>query len=116
MTERNPRNLPVLAPADIDFRVMQRADIDSGLQLCRLAGWDQVSRDWEWFVSARNTTTSVALSGATRQLIGTVATIHYGAEFSWIGMLLVHPGAQGRGAGAVLLGHATSQLSDVRSI
>ena len=31
-------------------------------------------------------------------------------------MLLVHPGAQGRGVGAVLLGHATAELSDVASI
>ncbi len=116
MPERNPTNLPPLEPADIDFRAMQRGDIDVGLQLCRLAGWDQVSRDWEWFISARNTTTSVAFSGATRQVIGTVATIHYGAEFGWVGMLLVHPDAQGRGAGAVLLDHATSQLNDVRSI
>jgi len=107
---------------------MQPADIESGLRLCRLAGWDQVQRDWERFVSDENATVSVAIYPKTqspssssrdveaRQIIGTVATIRYGAEFGWIGMLLVHPDVQGRGVGAVLLGHATAELAGVSSI
>jgi predicted N-acetyltransferase YhbS len=128
MPEPIQRHLPPVAPADVDFRAMQPGDIESGLQLCRLAGWDQVQRDWERFISDENATVSLAIYPKTqspsssssgveaRQIIGTVATIRYGAEFGWIGMLLVHPDVQGRGVGAVLLGHATAELAGVPSI
>ena len=101
-----------LRTADIGFRPMQQlADIAMGLRLCRLAGWDQVQRDWERFVSADNGTAHVAFYappshpssarvGETGPVIGTVATIRYGVEFGWIGMVLVHPDVQGRGVGA----------------
>ena len=49
-------------------------------------------------------------------MIGTVATIRYGVEFGWIGMVLVHPDVQGRGVGAVLLGHAMAELAGFPSI
>lgn len=129
MSEPTQRDLTPIGPADIDFRPMLPSDIDSGLQLCRLAGWDQVQRDWERFVSDAYASVSVATyprkppssssSGGfdeAAQIIGTVATIRYGAEFGWIGMLLVHPDVQGRGVGAVLLGHATAELGGARSI
>src|SRR5262245_10473976 len=129
MPEQTQLDLPPIGRAEIDFRPMLPADIDSGLQLCRLAGWDQVQRDWERFVSDENARVSVAtyprkprssLSAdrfdAVGQIVGTVATIRYGAEFGWIGMLLVHPDVQGRGVGAVLLGHATAELAGVPSI
>jgi GNAT superfamily N-acetyltransferase len=115
MPDQNPRNAPPFQPVDIEFRPMRRADIGIGLELCRLAGWDQVQRDWEWFVSPQNASASMALSRGG-DVVGTVATVRYGTQFGWIGMLLVHPDAQGRGVGAVLLGHATAELSDVGSI
>lgn len=127
MSEPTQRHLPPIAPADVDFRVMKPADVERGLQLCRLAGWDQVQRDWERFISDANANVSVAIypkthapssssRDAASEIIGTVATIRYGAEFGWIGMLLVHPDVQGRGVGAVLLGHATAELAGVPSI
>src|SRR5262245_17804327 len=129
MPQPTQRELPPIGPADVDFRAMLPADIDRGLQLCRLAGWDQVRRDWEWFVSDDNVRTSVAIypkaspsassSGgfeAAGQIIGTVAALRYGVEFGWIGMLLVHPDVQGRGVGAVLLGHVTAELAGLSSI
>ena len=128
MSEPTQRHVTPIAPADVDFRPMRSADVETGLQLCRLAGWDQVQRDWERFLSDENATVSVAIyrntqsaSSSSRdleaqQIIGTVATIRYGAEFGWIGMLLVHPDVQGRGVGAVLLGHGTAELAGVPSI
>jgi GNAT superfamily N-acetyltransferase len=112
MRQQKPPHLAPFEPADIEFRPMRRPDIGTGLELCRLAGWDQVQRDWEWFVSPENASTSMAFT-RTGEVIGTVATIRYGTQFGWIGMLLVHPDARGRGVGAVLLGHATAELSDV---
>jgi GNAT superfamily N-acetyltransferase len=115
MSGRSPRNLAPFEPADIEFRPMGRGDVAIGLELCRLAGWDQVRRDWDWFVSPENAHASMAQT-KTGDVVGTVATVRYGTQFGWIGMLLVHPEAQGRGVGAVLLGHATAELSDVSSI
>ena len=34
----------------ITFRQMESADIPAGLSLCRAAGWNQLSRDWELFL------------------------------------------------------------------
>lgn len=99
---------------DIVFRPMLHTDIDVGLQLCRLAGWDQTRRDWERFVAADHGTAHVALHEG--RVVGTVATIRFGREFGWIGMVLVHRDVQGRGVGAVLLGHATAELADLGSI
>jgi GNAT superfamily N-acetyltransferase len=114
MSGRDPRDVPPVRAADISFRQMRDADIAAGLQLCRMAGWDQVQRDWERFVAAENGTAHVGLMDG--HLIGTVATIRYGVEFGWIGMVLVHPDVQGRGVGAVLLDHATAQLTNVPAI
>ena len=97
MSEPTQRQLPPIAPADVDFRVMRPADVERGLQLCRLAGWDQVQRDWERFISDEKASVSVAIHPKTHapsssnrdaasEIIGTVATIRYGAEFGWIGM------------------------------
>jgi len=104
------RNAPMPA-TDVSFRRMQHSDIQTGLELCRLAGWDQVRRDWERFVATENGSADVAIAGG--RVIGTIATIRYGVEFGWIGMVLVHPDVQGRGVGAVLLRHATAQLRDM---
>jgi GNAT superfamily N-acetyltransferase len=96
---------------DIEFRLMQDVDIDAGLRLCRLAGWDQVHRDWRRFLESPDTILSAAVLRG--EIIGTVATIRYGARFGWIGMVLVHPSAQGRGTGAALLREATDRLVDM---
>ncbi len=126
MSESTHRDTPPIGPADIDFRPMRPADIDRGLQLCRLAGWDQVRRDWERFICDPDTKVSVAThsggartsgggDGSVDQIVATVATVCH-AEFGWIGMLLVHPDLQGRGGGAVVLGHATADLAGVPSV
>ena len=96
---------------DIEFRPMVEADIEAGLRLCRLAGWDQVRRDWERFLAGPDSRAwAAALAG---EVIATVATIRYGPRVGWIGMVLVHPAAQGRGVGAALLRQAIDSLADV---
>src|SRR4051794_6405197 len=87
-----------------EVRPMQHADIEQGLRLCRLAGWDQVHRDWRRFLDDRDSTVLAAVHGD--DVIATIATIRYGSEFSWIGMVLVDPAAQGRGIGSTMLREA----------
>lgn len=99
---------------DVMIRPMRNEDIDAGIQLCRLAGWDQVRRDWERFIEGPDSRTIAAVRGG--EVVATSATIRYGGRFAWIGMVLVHPDAQGRGVGATVLRQAIDELSDVTAI
>jgi GNAT superfamily N-acetyltransferase len=92
---------------------MTAADIESGLRLCRVARWDQVARDWERFLVPPSSATVAVREG---RVIGTAATLRYGSEFGWIGMVLVDPDAQGQGLGPSLLGHALDSLHDLAAI
>jgi len=102
------------ARTDVTTRPMRDADIGAGLQLCRLAGWDQVRRDWQRFIDGPDSHTIAAVRGS--DVVATSATIRYGGRFAWIGMVLVHPDAQGRGVGAAVLQQAIDELSDVSAI
>jgi GNAT superfamily N-acetyltransferase len=98
----------------IEFRDMRRADIEAGLRLCRLNRWDQVARDWERFLAAGSSSATVAVRDG--RVIGSSATIQYGAPFGWVGMVLVDPAAQGEGLGTSILTHALESLHDVAAI
>jgi GNAT superfamily N-acetyltransferase len=106
-------SIPSSGP-DIEFRSMVRDDIDAGLRLCRLSGWDQVARDWERFLALEPPAAGVAIRSGT--VVGTVATVPYGAQFGWIGMVLVDPGAQGQGLGTSLVKYALGALRDVAAV
>ena len=93
---------------------MRHSDIDDGLRLCRLSRWDQVARDWERFLAAGPSGATAAVRDG--RVIGTSATIRFGARFGWIGMVLVDPDAQGEGLGTSLLTHAIASLHDVPAI
>jgi GNAT superfamily N-acetyltransferase len=99
---------------DVEIRPMQHADIEEGLRLCRLAGWDQVHQDWRRLIDDPDCTVLGAVHG--RDLMATVATIRYGTQFGWIGMVLVDPAAQGRGIGTTMLRDAVASVSDMPSV
>jgi GNAT superfamily N-acetyltransferase len=98
----------------IEFRGMTHADIKAGLRLCRLSRWDQVARDWERFLAAGPSGATAAVRDG--RVIGSSATIRYGARFGWVGMVLVDPAAQGEGLGTSLLTRAIESLHDVPAI
>ena len=98
----------------VDVRAMQQADIEEGLRLCRVAGWDQVHRDWRRFLDGPDSSVHAAVHGS--DLIATIATIRYGAQFGWIGMVLVDPSAQGRGIGSTMLRDAIDSLRDMPAV
>jgi GNAT superfamily N-acetyltransferase len=82
------------------IRKMTAADIPAGLLLCRASGWNQIERDWQYFLTAAPDGALVAEENGI--VIGTVATLPYG-PFTWISMVLVNPRARGRGVGTLLL-------------
>lgn len=86
----------------IQYRLMTPADILAGLSLCRSAGWNQVARDWELFLTLSPEGCLVAIDDQGK-VMGTVATVQYADHFSWIGMVLVDQEKQRQGIGIGLL-------------
>jgi GNAT superfamily N-acetyltransferase len=89
----------------IAYREMTAGDIPAGLNLCRLARWNQLARDWELFLQINSKGCRVCLDD-DGNVIGTVATIPYENHFTWIGMVLVDPSKQRQGVGTQLLREA----------
>jgi len=79
-------------------------DIAFGLQLCRLAGWNQLAEDWRVFLGSSN------CGGLVARRRGTVAFLRYGG-FSWLSMMLVDPDARRSGIGTSLIEAALDALS-----
>jgi ribosomal protein S18 acetylase RimI-like enzyme len=98
-------------PLDVTLRTMQPADIAEGLRLCRSAGWNQLARDWELFLTMAPDGACVAETGG--RVIGTAATMPYGALFGWIAMVLVDEAFRGRGIGTQLLDEALVRLAHI---
>lgn len=97
------------------FRKMAWSDIPPGLSLCRSAGWNQLHRDWEIFLSQERNGNTVCVDDEGK-VIGTVATIRYSNRLAWIGMVLVDPAHRRKGMGLRLLEHALDIVKDLDSI
>lgn len=67
------------------LREMAGADVEAGVRLCRLSGWNQVARDWEHFLhlTPGGATVAVDDDGA---VIGSVATMRYLARRAEFGI------------------------------
>jgi GNAT superfamily N-acetyltransferase len=89
----------------IVYRAMTPEDIPAGLTLCRLAGWNQLVRDWELFLQMNSDGCRVCVD-EHGNVIGTVTTLPYQNHFTWIGMVLVNPDKERQGIGTQLLHEA----------
>ena len=99
----------------ITFRTMRRDDIAAGLSLCRAAGWNQLSRDWQLFLNLSPDDCRVAVDDSGK-VVGTVTTVRYGDHFSWIGMVLVDPQSRRQGIGMKLLKESLSILKNEKTV
>jgi GNAT superfamily N-acetyltransferase len=90
---------------------MRPDDIPAGLRLCRQANWNQVAADWELFLASSPDGCRVATDEAGN-VVGSVATIRYGDEFTWIAMVLVDPPHRGKGIGTRLLKEALNVIGE----
>lgn len=89
-------------------RRMTCEDIAAGMGLVRAAGWNQTEADWKRFLEIGPAGCFVA--EAEGEVCGTAATIVYGNQLAWIGMVLVSPSQRGRGIGTELLKLALGYL------
>lgn len=85
----------------ITLRPLSRQDIPFGLHLKSIAGWNQLATDWEVLLSM--SAGGSYLASWQGRPAGTVTTIQYDDQFSWIGMVLVDPKFRGLGIGTHLL-------------
>jgi GNAT superfamily N-acetyltransferase len=90
---------------------MRRDDIPAGLRLCRRANWNQVAADWELFLASSPDGCRVATDDSG-DVVGSVATIRYGDEVTWIAMVLVDPPHRGKGLGTRLLNEALTIIGE----
>ena len=93
-------------------REMTRADIPSGVLLCRHAGWNQVSRDWDIFIQRNPNGCRVAIDDEIKMIIGTFTTLIYQDRFAWVGMVLVHPLFRSKRIGTQLFTEALSLIAE----
>ncbi|HEX5168199.1 MAG TPA: GNAT family N-acetyltransferase [Cyclobacteriaceae bacterium] len=99
----------------ISFRTMVAGDIPAGLSLCRHAGWNQTAHDWELFLQLSPIGCRVAVNDNNR-VVGTVGTVTYQKNFSWIGMVLVDPQSRRQGIGTKLLQEALQILKNEETV
>ena len=91
------------------IRPISLTDVGAGLRLCRLSAWNQVEDDWRFFLDSAGRGGWVAEQNGS--VVGTVTCLRYGANFSWLAMMLVDPRERRAGIGSQLMETALEALA-----
>lgn len=91
----------------IAIRPLGADDIDAGMRLCALAGWNQLPDDWRMFLGLQPQRCFAAVRQG--RVIGTATVLAY-PGCAWIGMVLVDPGLRRMGIGTGLMQAAMASL------
>ena len=83
------------------IRPFVESDVAFGLELCRIAGWNQLAADWLRLLQLQPD--GLFIAEADGKPCGTASAICHGERVGWIGMILVHPDLRGRGIGSLLM-------------
>ncbi len=100
------------APAGLVFRDMTPEDVPAVLRLCRLAGWNQRTEDWQPLLA--NGFFRVAVRDAT--VVGSGGAVVYGRRLAWVAMILVDPDARRQGIATRLMRDALARLKAVEVV
>jgi len=92
----------------LTLRTMTAADMPLGLELCRLAGWNQLEADWQRLLALAPDGCFVGEENG--HPCGTGTTACYGTRTAWIGMILVHPDFRNRGIGTAIMDKLIAHL------
>ena len=85
----------------VTIRQFVKGDIGAGLELCRIAAWNQLEADWECLLATAPDGLFAAVEDG--RVCGTASAILHPPSLGWIGMILVHPDKRGRGIAADLM-------------
>ena len=85
----------------VTIRAFTEQDVPFGLELCRIAGWNQLAADWMRLVKLAPDGVFVVEADGAR--CGTATAVCYDRRLAWIGMILVHPDFRGRGIGSRMM-------------
>ncbi len=99
-----------------ELRAMTGDDVAAGLELCRLAGWNQIAADWQRLLDLEPEGVFVVEDGG--RACATASVVAHGTRTAWIGMILVHPEYRRRGLASALMNRCieTLQSRGVESI
>ena len=87
---------------------MTHDDVPAALQLCRVAGWNQLESDWMRLIKYEPRGCFAAVIG--HRLVGTVTSTSYGNDLAWIGMMLVDEAYRRRGIASDLMNTCVDYL------
>jgi len=87
----------------LEFRPLRRHDVSAACRLSDQAGWNQLEIDWLRLLALWPETCVGAWRDAVLVATGTLAV--YGADVTWIGMVLVDEALRGRGIGGAVFAH-----------
>ena len=93
---------------------MSPCETGEGLRLCRLSSWNQTEDDWRFFLDSPGGGGRLAEKGG--EVVGSVAFLRYGVNFSWLSMMLVHPKERRSGIGSRLMQAAIDALASENCI
>ena len=92
----------------IRIRPMRGEEIPAGLELCRLAGWNQLESDWQRMLALAPD--GVVVAEEAGRVCGTGSAVRHGTRLGWIGMILVHPDFRRQGIGSAIMSFCIEHL------
>jgi len=92
---------------EVSLRDMRLDDIESGLRLCRFAGWNQGASDWQALLAQGQMRVAVR----DGRVIGSGGAVFYGRQLAWVAMILVEPEERGRGLATRLVEDVLERLA-----
>lgn len=95
------------------IRKMSPADISRGMDLVRMAGWNQTEDDWAIMLRLGR---GYGIHDDNGRLLASSVIIPYPPHFGWIGMVLVDETARRRGFATRLLDNAIAELRKYRLV
>jgi len=96
------------------IRCMTGDDLNDALRLTRVAGWNQLENDWQFFL--RESLEGCFVAEEDGCVVGTTTTIVYETRLAWVAMVLVDPSFRRRGIGTALLNAALQSTASCECV
>jgi len=95
------------------LRAMRARDVPRGMDLVRMAGWNQTEADWRMMLSMGE---GHGVEDETGRLVASSMVLPYAPGVGWIGMVLVDESVRRRGLATTLLRNAIDRIEATGSI